>query len=130
MTNEEQEAAVRAYIAAYNSFDIDGMTTLLHPDIVFRHFAGSEVETETNGVEEFRELALKAKAMFSSRHQHATNFRVTDESAIADIAFEGVLAVDLPNGKKAGEVLRVEGRSEFEFEDDKIVTITDFSASS
>lgn len=127
MTDEEQETAVRAYIAAYNRFDIDGMIALVHPDIVFRHFAGSEVDAETNGVEEFRELTEKSKALFSSRHQQAMNFRVTGESAIADISFEGVLAVDLPNGKKAGEVLRVEGRSEFEFKDDKFFRITDFS---
>jgi ketosteroid isomerase-like protein len=127
MTDEEQKTAVRAYIAAYNRFDIDGMTALVHPDIVFKHFSGTEVDAETSGVEEFRELALKTKAMFSSRRQQATNLRVTDESAIADIAFQGVLAVDLPNGKQAGEVLRVEGRSEFEFKDDKIVRITDFS---
>ena len=44
-----------------------------------------------------------------------------------DIVYEGVLAVDLPNGMKAGEELRINGCSEFEFKDGKIYRITDFS---
>ena len=44
-----------------------------------------------------------------------------------DIYYEGVLAVDFPNGMKAGKVLRLNGQSEFEFKDGKIYRITDFS---
>ena len=41
------------------------------------------------------------------------------------IAFEGVLAADLPNSMKAGDTLRFNGSSEFEFKDEKLYTITD-----
>ena len=46
---------------------------------------------------------------------------------IIEVAYEGVLASDLPNGMKAGETLRLSGRSEFTFRDGKIYRITDAS---
>ena len=39
----------------------------------------------------------------------------------------GVLAGDLPNGMKAGEVLRLKGRSVFGFQEGKIYRLTDTS---
>jgi ketosteroid isomerase-like protein len=127
MTNEEQKAAIQKYIAAYNNFDVDGMAVLVHPEVVFKNIAGGEVNAETVGVDQLRELANKSKALFSSRHQKATNFEFTGGSVTVDIAYEGVLAVDLPNGMKVGEVLRLKGRSEFEFKNGKISSIIDFS---
>ena len=127
MTKEEQKTIIQSYIAAYNSFDIDGMVALVHPEVVFKNIAGGEVNAEAVGVDQFRQLALQSKALFSSRQQKATDFRFTGDTATIDIAYEGVLAVDLPNGLKAGDVLRLNGRSEFEFKDGKIHKITDFS---
>jgi hypothetical protein len=43
------------------------------------------------------------------------------------IDFEGTLAIDLPNGMKAGEVIRTTGRTEFVFRDGLIQQITDIS---
>jgi hypothetical protein len=37
------------------------------------------------------------------------------------------LAVDFPNGMKAGDVLRLNGRSEYTFRDGRIYQIIDFS---
>ena len=127
MTKDEQKILIQSYIAAYNSFDIDGMVALVHPEVVFKNVAGGEVNAEAVGANQFRQMAIQSKALFSSRHQKATNFRFTGDTATIDIAYEGVLAIDLPNGMKAGEVLRLEGRSEFEFKDGKIYRITDFS---
>lgn len=46
---------------------------------------------------------------------------------VIGIDYEGVLAADLPNGMKAGEILRLNGKSEFTFRDEKIYRITDIS---
>ena len=127
MTNEEQKRAIEKYIAAYNSFDIDGMLALVHPKVTFKNVSGSEVNAEAEGIEQFRELAEQAKALFLSRHQQASNFKFVDNTVSVDIAYEGVLAADLPNGMKAGETLQLTGRSEFEFESHTISRITDFS---
>jgi ketosteroid isomerase-like protein len=127
MTNEEKQAAIQRYIAAYNSFDVDGMLALVDPDIVFKNISGSEVTAEAEGIEQFRALASKSRQVFSSRHQRATNFRFDADSTTVEVAFEAVLAVDLPNGKKAGEKIRLDGRTDFEFKDGKLSRITDFS---
>ena len=44
-----------------------------------------------------------------------------------DIAYRGELAVDLPNGMKAGEQLQLNGRSEFESDKGRLIKIADFS---
>ena len=118
---------IQSYIAAYNNFDIDAMVVLVHPKVVFKNIAGGEVNAEAIGSDQFRELAAQSKTLFSSRHQKATNFKFSGNIAKTDIAYEGTVAVDLPNGIKAGEVLRLNGRSEFEFKDGKIYRITDYS---
>ncbi|MEO1390330.1 MAG: nuclear transport factor 2 family protein, partial [Cyanobacteria bacterium J06634_6] len=100
---------------------------LVHPKVTFKNVSGSEVNAEAEGIEQFRELAEQAKALFLSRHQQASNFKFVDNTVSVDIAYEGVLAADLPNGMKAGETLQLTGRSEFEFESHTISRITDFS---
>jgi ketosteroid isomerase-like protein len=127
MTSEEQKASIQSYLAAYNNFDINGMLVLIHPEVVFKNVAGGEVNAEAVGAGQFRKLAVQSKSLFSSRRQEAANFRFTGNVATADIAYEAILAADLPNGMKAGETLRLNGRSEFEFKDGKIYRITDFS---
>ncbi len=127
MTEEEQRTVIQRYIAAYNNFDLNGMVAHLHPDLVFRNVSGGDVNAEAVGIDQFRELAKQSNALFSSRRQKVTRINVSDNSATVDIEYEGVLAADLPNGMKAGETLRLNGRSEFEFRDGKIYRLTDIS---
>jgi ketosteroid isomerase-like protein len=127
MTNEEKQAAIEKYIAAYNSFDVEGMVAMVDPDIVFRNISGSEVTAEAEGIEQFRALASESQQLFSSRHQRPTNFRFDPDSTTVEVSFEAVLAIDLPNGKKAGEKIRLDGRTDFEFKDGRFSRITDFS---
>ncbi|MCZ8520995.1 MULTISPECIES: nuclear transport factor 2 family protein [Paenibacillus] len=127
MSGQGTKAIIERYIEAYNSFDVEGMLTLLHPDIVFRNFAGGEMNTQTRGIQEFRELAENASHMFASRQQTITDYRMMDEVVEVRIDYEGVLAVDLPNGLKAGETLELQGKSLFELSEGKIVRIEDYS---
>ena len=127
MASKNPKSLISAYIGAYNRFDVEAMLSLMHPDIVFRNVSGGNIDATATGVDELRELANRSKALFSSRRQVITAFQSAGNSATADIDFEGVLAVDLPNGMKAGEVLRLKGRSEFEFRDGKLSRITDTS---
>ena len=46
---------------------------------------------------------------------------------IIEIVYQAILAVDLPNGMKAGEGLSLNGKSIFSFVDDKIAIIIDES---
>lgn len=127
MDTDEKRALIERYVAAYNSFDVDDMLAVLHPAIEFRNVSGGEVNASASGAEEFRQLAEQSKGLFSSRHQQITGFRADGDTAAVDIRYEGTLASDLPNGMKAGETLRLEGRSEFGFQDGRIDRITDYS---
>ncbi len=55
------------------------------------------------------------------------SFKAAADQAEVEISFIGVLAVDLPNGLRRGETLRLEGRTDFEFGDGKILKIADIS---
>jgi len=127
MTKQEKRALIDRYISAYNAFDVEGMMATLHPDIAFKNVSGGEVNATATGAEAFRQMAEQATTLFASRQQTITAFEADENRAHIDIAYEGVLAVDLPNGMKAGDVLKLEGRSEFAFLDGKISQVADYS---
>ena len=113
------------YIAAYNSFDIEGILALLAPHIRFENYSGDELTASTNGIDEFRQLAEKSKLLFSEREQRLTDLKISVNSATASIAYRGKLAVDVPNGPAAGTVINLQGKSEFFFVGDKFSQIID-----
>jgi hypothetical protein len=127
MNESEKRVLVDSYVAAYNALDVEGMLATVHPEVEFRNVAGGEVDASASGIEALRRLAECSKELFSSRHQEITDFRIEGAIAVATIRFEGVLSADLPNGMKAGDLMRLEGRSEFGFRDGRIDRITDFS---
>lgn len=127
MTEDEHKTLINRFIDAYNNFDVDGMVALVHPDVIFKNVSGGEVNATAVGINEFRELANQSKAMFSSRKQTITSFTSSGDCATVEIQYEGILAVDLPNGMKAGDEIRLNGRSEFEFRDGKLYRIADYS---
>lgn len=101
------------------------MICTLHPDIEFQNISNGEVTAETHGTEAFRTLAEQSKELFTSRKQTITHIETNESQTRIDVAFEAVLAIDLPNGLKAGKTLKLQGSSEFTFRDGKIVSITD-----
>jgi ketosteroid isomerase-like protein len=127
MDEDEKRSLVECYLAAYNAFDIDGMMAVIHPGIEFKNVSGGEVNATTSGASDFRLLAEKSRELFRSRKQKILTFWSNADQASIAVAFEGVLASDLPNGMKAGETLRLNGRSEFTFCDGKIYRIKDVS---
>ncbi|GGG11638.1 hypothetical protein GCM10010912_65090 [Paenibacillus albidus] len=127
MINEANKEIIGHYIEAYNSFDIEGIVKLLHKDIVFRNLSNGEVNTETTGIHEFRQLAEKSSEIFSSRRQTIVNYSAIDDKVEVQIDYEAVLAVDLPNGLKAGDKLQLEGKSVFRIKEGKIALIEDYS---
>jgi hypothetical protein len=100
MIREETQAIIENYIEAYNSFDVESMVELLHKDILFRNRSNSEIDIETRGIQEFKELAEKSSKIFSSRRQAITNYSAIDDRVEIHIDYEAILAVDLPNGLK------------------------------
>lgn len=127
MNPTEIRARVDHYIDAYNRKDIDDMLRDVHPQVAFENISAGAVNASTNGVAELKALALQSLPLFSERCQKITSFEIMGSVALAGIAFRAVVAADLPNGLKKGQVLEISGRSEFEFRDGAILRITDIS---
>ncbi|MGD1894110.1 MAG: nuclear transport factor 2 family protein [Cyclobacteriaceae bacterium] len=118
---------IRGYVAAYNNFDVPGMIRHLSDDIVFQNVSGGEVTLELTGKDAFREQAEQASKLFKSRKQTIDDIQILDNVAEVLINYEGALAQDLPNGLKAGDLLRLQGKSVFTFLKNKIVKLRDES---
>ncbi len=127
MDTDEAKTLIEEYLNAYNSFDVEAMVELVDPEIEFRNVSGGDVDTSAIGQDEFRELAQQSVFLLSSRKQTATKFEAEGEVVSVDIDFTGTLATDIPDGMRAGDELRVTGRSEFVFRDEKIYRLTDYS---
>ncbi len=127
MDFEDKKSLIERYLRAYNNLDIEGMISWMHPDCSFENRSGGQVTVSTKGVDQLRELAEKTRAFFSARSQKITAIHEEGEDLIADITFEGVLRVNLPNGSRAGETIRIKGKSLYQFQDGLIFRITDIS---
>jgi hypothetical protein len=122
-----QEQVIQKYIDAYNAFDVDGMLKLLSPDVRFENWSGAHLTTDASGIAEFRQLAEQAKTIFSEREQRITAFKQGADYVTVGIAYRGQLAVDIPDGPRAGTVLELNGESEFAFDGHLISRIVDRS---
>ena len=127
MEKQAIQASIEAYIKAYNTFDIEGMLTQLHSQIEFKNSSNGQVTLALQGLEAFRTQAQQATQFFKQRKQTITNINFTPTQTEVAIDYEGVLAVDLPNGLKAGDKLELKGKSIFRFEDNKIILLEDIS---
>jgi hypothetical protein len=127
MIDAHEKDRIERYLAAYNAFDIEAMLAQLDPAIRFENFAGGQLTAEASGIEAFRRLAEQSKDLFSEREQRITGLARQDGMLVADIAWRGRLAADVPGGPPAGTLLEMSGRSEFAFGDGGIVKIVDRS---
>ena len=115
------------YIDAYNRIDVDAMLLTLHPAVVFENVAGGRRNVRTQGLADFERLARSTQPLFSARRQVITAYREQDDTAWAQIQFEGTFAIDLPNGIRAGQTIAMPGRSEYRIYDGLLVYIADHS---
>jgi len=54
MKQQEMKDIIEKYIQAYNSFDIDGMLSLMYDDVEFKNISGGNINLTTNGIKELR----------------------------------------------------------------------------
>jgi len=127
METKAKKDLIERFVRAYNSFDVDGMVALMHSKCSFQNISGGEVTASAKGLRQFRELAETAKALFSTRSQTITAYKFEQESVTVDIDYQGVLRVDLPDGPKAGQTLKLKGKSIFRFRDELIHELIDYS---
>lgn len=121
------KALIQQYLTAYTAFDLPGMLALLASDVVFENYTNDQLTASAYGIDRFRALAEQSGSLFTECEQRMTALREWPDRAVVGIAFRGVLAADIPDGPKAGTVIELEGKSEFEFRDGRITRIVDRS---
>ena len=118
---------IRRYIASYNDRDIDAMLACVTDDVVFENISNAGQSMRLDGKTMMRQVAEVSGNAFSYRRQRLINLVSGEGKAAAEIEFEGRAAVDLPNGVRAGETVKVRGASFFEFRGPLLCRIADYS---
>lgn len=126
-TDDSHRPLIERYVAAYNAFDVPGMLALLDPGVTFENIAGGQVTATAAGIVEFRALAERAASLFTSRRQTIRHYVPEADGARVEIDYEGVLGADLGPALRAGDTLRLSGRSTFEVRAGRITRIVDES---
>jgi hypothetical protein len=127
MLDARQKDLIDRYLAAYNAFDIEAMLAPLDPAIRFENYSGGQLTADASGIEEFRRLAEQSKGLFLEREQRVTGLAQNGATLVAEIAWRGRIAADIPGGPPAGTLLEMNGRSEFDFGPGGITKIVDRS---
>lgn len=118
---------VTDYLAAYNARDVAGMVRCLSDDVHFVNMSGGAVSAETNGIDAFTALAHQGVAVFAQRTQTVTNCIACNGHVTLRIDYRAMVAVDLPNGWKAGQEIRLDGVSVFTLRNGTITELVDIS---
>ena len=121
------EDIINRYIKSYNDRDIEGMLDCVTEDVVFENISNASQSMRLEGREQMGEVARLSGNAFSYRRQRMINLIIGEGKASAEIEFEGKAAVDLPNGVRAGETVKIRGASFFEFRGRLLSRIADYS---
>jgi hypothetical protein len=122
-----QKDLIDRYLAAYNAFAIEAMLAQLDPAIRFENYSGGQLTAGASGIDEFRRLAEQSKGLFSEREQRVTGLAQSGATLVAEIAWRGRIAADIPGGPPAGTLIEMSGCSEFDFGERGITKIVDRS---
>lgn len=126
-SKNDQQRMIEGYINAYNAFDVQAMLQDLHEAVIFENSSNGQVDLRLEGIAAFKEQAEAAKSYFKERKQDPTTWRFQGNVVEVDIDYTATLAIDFPNGMKAGDTLDMKGQSVFEFKDGQIIKIQDKS---
>ena len=121
------EDIINRYIKSYNDRDIEGMLDCVTEDVIFANLSNTGQSMHFEGRESMGQVAELSGNAFSYRRQRLVNLVIGEGKASAEIEFEGKAAVDLPNGVKAGETVKIRGASFFEFRGRLLSRIADYS---
>lgn len=121
------EDIISRYIQSYNDRDIEGMLDCVTEDVIFENISNASQSMRLEGRDQMGEVARLSGNAFSYRRQRLINLIIGEGKASAEIEFEGKAAVDLPNGVRAGETVKIRGASFFEFRGRLLSRIADYS---
>ncbi|MDI6725057.1 MAG: nuclear transport factor 2 family protein [Methanobacterium sp.] len=127
MEKEEMKRIIHEYINSYNEFNVARMIKDVHENVEFRNIANGEINLELTGKNALLKQAKESVTMFKEREMKIIEQKIEGNILESKIDFRGVLAIDFPEGPKAGETIEIRGKSIFKFKEDKIILIEDIS---
>jgi hypothetical protein len=127
MKEKVMKKIVDQYFKAYNEFDLEGMMKNIHRDVVFKNYAGEEINLELNGKPAFRTQIEQAFALFKNREMKIVEQKFGDDIVENKIDFKGVLAVDISDELKKFDLIKLQSKSIFKFKNGKIISIEDIN---
>ena len=113
------------YIKAYNEFNVDGMLRNVHKDIELKNTTNGEVNVQLKGINILKQQAEQSISLFKKREMRIIEQVIKGDTVENKISFKGVIAIDFPDGPKEDELVKLEGKSIFQFEKGKIILIED-----
>ena len=120
--------AVKNYIEAYNTFNIDSMLVDLDENVIFESINNGETNLIIEGVSNFKQQAVLAATYFTTRHQEILEMKTEENCVTAKIHYSSILAKDLAENIKKGDEMNLIGTLTFYFnENNKIIKIEDRS---
>lgn len=125
MSSSNQQI-VEDYIRRYNLKDIQGMLALFAEEMTFESVSSASGIINVQGKEKFRLLSTKTAEIFKVRRQTPKTMVLDSTSAAIESTYWCVLAMDLPDGKKAGEEIQFRGAAFFTFADGLITRMTEY----
>ena len=124
--NTGSRELVERYLRCYNDKDVDGMLELFAEDAAFESVSNTTGVVRTVGKEELRQLAMMSAEWFEQRRQTATAWVIGGDHAALEIDYWCRLAKDLPDGRKAGQEVKLRGASFFTIRDGCISRLVDY----
>lgn len=115
------------YIECYNSFEIENMVNLFSQDCSFENISNSSKSIKCDGKSALYEMASSTKKIFKERKQTVANWIISENKIAVEIDYVAFLSDPLPDGSKGGGSVHLKGVSIFEFENNKIKRLCDFS---
>ena len=118
---------IQRYVKAYNNFDVDKMLADMAEDVKFENIADGLVTLSIEGKEALKEQMENAGNLFSERTQTISQYSYSKDYVEIRVDYKAMVAVDLPNGIKAGEQIELKGKSIFMFRDNQIIELKDIA---
>jgi len=127
MKEKRMKKIIDEYVKAFNKFDVEGMVKDLHENMEFKNITNGEVNVELNGKIAFKNQLEQGNNLFKKREMKITDQKFENNIVENKVDFKGVLAMDIPDGPKAGELIKIKNKSIFYFKNGKVISIEDIN---
>lgn len=124
---EDLESLIERYVDCYNRIDVEGMLDCVTDDVRFENISNAGQSMQLEGKAALSQVAQASAQAFTYRRQRLLNLITKDDRAAAEVRFQGIAALDLPNGIREGQSVDIHGASFFEARDGKLCRIVDYS---